>query len=210
MVASTKTTRPLTPGSTGWCTDDLKDPEIRRQWDEQRVEMVHGVIAQMPAAAAFFDHSSVVDRLFNFLRTHFEGMGVEAEFGEDVDFKLSETVMYRADGIMLLPDDLKHQLEAQRKIGEPTDSVRSILIAPTLVVESVSKGHESHDYVVKMDDYARFGAPNYWIVSQAEKSLACYRLEDGEYVLDASGKTPKVINPSAFPGLSIPLKKVFR
>lgn len=47
MVAKV-TSRSLTPGTTGWCAHDLDDPDIRRQWDANRVEMIEGVIATMP------------------------------------------------------------------------------------------------------------------------------------------------------------------
>ncbi len=207
MVARAKS-RMLVPGSTGWTVSDLDDPAIRRQWESQHVEMVHGVIAQMPAA--FFDHGHSVDRLFDLLKPYFESRGIEAEFGTEVDVVVDESVLYRADGVVLLPDDVKRQLKAQKQRGEPVDTIRSLLVTPTLLVESVSQGHESADTLVKHRDYGVFGAPNYWIINHHDKTLECYKLVRRKYVLDAKGESPMRLHPSAFDGLVIPLKKVFR
>lgn len=207
-MATQSTTRVLRPGSTGWRAADLDDPEVRRKWNEARLEMVHGVIAEMPAA--YFDHSNPIVRLFEIVGDYFELKGVEVEFGTDVDLIVDESTVYRADGVMLLPDDVERQLAAQREHGEADDMLYSLRIAPPLVIESASKGHELHDRVTKRDDYARFGVPNYWILSQREKSLECYVIDEAGYKLELSDRSPAAVTPSAFPGLTIPLDKVFR
>jgi len=52
-----------------------------------------------------------------------------------------------------------------------------ILVPPTLVIESVSPGHEAHDRQTKKRWYAEFGVPSYWVLDAFARSLECYRLE---------------------------------
>lgn len=200
--------RELKPGSSGWTTDDLDRPEYQTQWETQHVELVHGVIAEMPPA--LFDHGRPSAVLCRLLDNYFEDRGIEAYSAtNEIDVQVSDTTRYRADVVVMTAGDLATQRErqAQRKPGDPRIGV--LLVPPTLVIESVSEGHEAHDYRVKRDDYARFGVPNYWIVDYTQRSLTCLRLQDKDYVEDAVGRVHEEVEPSVYPGLVIPLRKVF-
>ena len=84
-----------------------------------------------------------------------------------------------------------------------------LTIPPTLVIESVSRGHEAHDRETKRRRYAEFGVPHYWIVDADARSLDCLRLDGGVYVDAGVGRGDDVIRPAAFDGLSIPLAEVW-
>lgn len=206
-MSTAATTRTLTPGSTGWMAEDLNDPAIRRQWDDAHVELVHGVIAAMPAA--YFDHSYPVTALMDLVRSHERERGRRVFTASDVDIVIDETTVYRADGVIATHDDLDRQREVQRQRGEESPRIGSFRVPPFVVIESVSRGHESQDWQVKRDDYAKLGVPNYWIISYAKGSLTCLRLEDGEYVTDAAGEENDTISPSAFDELSVNVKDLF-
>jgi Uma2 family endonuclease len=90
----------------------------------------------------------------------------------------------------------------QRKLGR-------IRVAPKLVIESVSLGHERHDRLTKRRIYAGFGIPNYWIVDAVRRSLECLVLDGETYRTDASGKGEDHVQLPAFPGLTIALKDVW-
>jgi Uma2 family endonuclease len=77
------------------------------------------------------------------------------------------------------------------------------------VIESVSPGHESHDAELKVQWYAEFGIPNYWIVDAFAQTVVCYCLADGQYVADCQGKNSDVIKPSAFSPMAIPLTSLW-
>jgi Uma2 family endonuclease len=82
-------------------------------------------------------------------------------------------------------------------------------VAPTLVIENVSKGHESEDRIVKRRFYAEAGIPNYWILDVYEKTLECLALAKGAYTLDQIGRGKGKVAPKCFPGLTIELSKVW-
>ena len=49
---------------------------------------------------------------------------------------------------------------------------------PTLIVEVVSPSSSSHDYITKLDLYARAGVQEYWIVNPMNKNSICYRFKN--------------------------------
>jgi len=84
-----------------------------------------------------------------------------------------------------------------------------LTLPPTLVIESVSQGHEDHDEVTKRRWYAGFGIPHYWIVDGFARKLDCLRLNGSAYDLQAAGTQNDIVEPPAFPGLKIPLREVW-
>lgn len=52
---------------------------------------------------------------------------------------------------------------------------------PDLVVEVLST-NRADDLVIKMQKYARYGAPRYWVVDPAVRSILASELRDGLYV----------------------------
>src|SRR4029077_603034 len=85
-----------------------------------------------------------------------------------------------------------------------------LLVPPTLIIESVSPGHELHDERTKMRWYAEFGVPNYWIVDAFARTLKCFVLDQSAYRLDMSGTDQAEVNPSCFPGLGIPFGRLWK
>lgn len=57
--------------------------------------------------------------------------------------------------------------------------------APDLVVEVVSRGNASHDYITKLAKYKQIGVREYWIVDSSQKKVSLVNYEDagksGEY-----------------------------
>lgn len=208
MIAKAETVRELKPGSTGWTCEDLDAPGVREQWEREHVELVHGVIAEMPAM--HFTHGSPLAKLAQMLGNHFDENGIDAEVGiGEVDLQVARDVRYRVDGLVLTAADKVRQERRQAQLRPGEHPLGVIVVPPTVVIESISLGHEKHDRVTKPADYARFGVPHYWIVDAYQRSMQCLVLQDGAYVEDVAGAGEDVLRPSAFPGLALPLKKVF-
>jgi hypothetical protein len=208
MIAKADTIRELKPGSNGWTCEDLDAPGVREQWEREHVELVHGVIAEIPAL--HFAHGQPLAKLAYLLTLHFEENAVDAEVGVgEVDLQVAPDTRCRVDGLVLTAADKLRQerRQAQLRPGEHPPGV--IVVPPSVVIESISLGHEKHDRVTKFADYARFGVPNYWIVDAYKRSIQCMVLQGGQYVEDVAGVGEDVLRPSAFPGLTLPLKKVF-
>ena len=51
-----------------------------------------------------------------------------------------------------------------------------------LVMEVVSPDDRARDQVVKKDEYARAGIPEYWLVDPLTEQMTVFRLGEGEYV----------------------------
>ena len=113
------------------------------------------------------------------------------------------------DMTYMTPEDKARQADAARAAGRADLRRARLYVPPTLVIESVSPGHEQHDERTKRRWYAEFGVPNYWILNAFDRTLRCLVLQTGAYRDDAVGRDADEVKPSAFPGLVIPLMKVW-
>jgi Uma2 family endonuclease len=73
-----------------------------------------------------------------------------------------------------------------------------------LVVEIVGGADDrARDYVVKRDDYARAGIPEYWIVDPDQESILVLTFQAGKYVEAGSFTRGATITSPSFPGLQM-------
>jgi Uma2 family endonuclease len=189
----------------GWTAHDLDDPEIEREWVKGAYEIVEGVLTQMPPA--YFAEGKALFRLMHRITMH---VGDAAgNFALQVEIIINETMLARADTAFLTPLDEVRQAKAALAAGRPDPARTRILIPPTLVIESVSPGHELHDHRTKRRWYAEFGIPNYWILDVFNRSLECLVLQDQTYRQDALGRNEDHLRSSLFPKLAIDLRELW-
>jgi len=118
----------------------------------------------------------------------------------------------RVDAVYLSPSDRETQKRMNALHGRGTRKrlkYGRILVPPTLVIESLSRGHEDHDRVTKRAWYAEMKVPNYWLLNYFDKSLECLVLEGQDYRVDATGRGEDEVSPGFLPSLKIPLAKVW-
>ena len=81
-------------------------------------------------------------------------------------------------------------MEDRNTIVEPDISVicdedkltdRGCTGAPDWIIEIVSQGNPRHDYVLKLNLYAKAGVREYWIVDPAKESVWVYYFEESEF-----------------------------
>ena len=77
-----------------------------------------------------------------------------------------------------------------------------------LVIEVISKSETKRRKHEKLDDYARIGVPEAWLVSPEAEDVAIYQLADGKLALS------KIVNdgdlqPTQFPSVSIPVAELW-
>jgi len=209
MVTHAETTRTLVPGSSGWTCADLDRPPFDHAWEGGHYELIHGVIAQMPPMQ--FTHGQPLSVLAQLLRNYFDQRQIKASVGiGEVDLQVSSNTRYRVDGLVLMPDDMIRQERVQAQLRPGTHPFGVIVVPPTVVIESISLGHEANDQIEKFRDYAAFGVPNYWIVNAYEKTFRGWRLIDGRYEPEFNAKgDDATVKPAVYPGLEMPLNKVF-
>jgi Uma2 family endonuclease len=198
----------LEPGTSGWTASDLDDPRIAEQWDRGRFEIINGVLKKMPPAN--FDHGAVAFELLALLRDHLRGRGLASRFSFEVDLVVDEDDVLRVDGMLIMEQEVAAQKTVLVQQSRDPGMLGRIRVAPRLVIESVSPGHERHDRLTKRAIYARFGIPNYWIVDAMRRSLECLVLHGNDYREDTSGRDSDVVRPTAFDGLEIPLDQLWR
>lgn len=207
MTTAMASSRPFVPGTTGWTADDLTDPEIERHWVEGRYEIVEGVLAQMPPA--YFTGGESLFKLMICIREHLLKGGRRWRCSTEVDMILRPRRVAVADAVFMTPEDDRRQASAARSIRKAPHGQARIVVPPTLVIESVSAGHEDHDRVTKREWYAEAGIPNYWLLDAEERSLECLVLEGAAYRTDVLGRNNDGIRPLLFPGLVILLADIW-
>jgi Uma2 family endonuclease len=196
------------PGSTGWCADDLDDPVIDAFWNQRRYEIVEGVLTLMPPA--MFDGGVALFNLLYLLRQHIDKHRLGGRIATEADIILDQVRVPVADAVWLTDDDERKQKDAHAKRGRrPELKYGRIVVPPTLIIESISQGHERHDRDVKRRWYAEAHIPNYWLLDAQQRTLDCLVLDGPDYRPDQSGRDDAELRPSLFPGLVIPLGQLW-
>jgi Uma2 family endonuclease len=192
-------------GTTGWNAADLDDPHIEAKWAQGRYEIVEGVLTRIPAA--YYDSGLALKRLIRIVDTAIAKTDPDGEAVTEVDLIVGPMRVPVVDAIYLSPSDRAAQRSAYAKVPNrrPRMKYGRILVPPTLIIESVSPGHEAHDRVTKRAWYAQMKVPHYWLLTAQERSLECLVLAGPDYRADAAGTENDVVRPSLFPGLVIPL-----
>lgn len=207
MPRTVTKTRPFIPGTTGWSASDLDDPEIEQEWWRGRYEIIEGVLTTVPPA--FFTGQAALTNLIFLTRHYLKLTELPSSFAQGIDIVLEEMRVVRADGVYLSPEDKRRQVQAARQAGRNQPDRTRILVPPTLIIESISPGHEQHDEGTKRKWYAEFAVPNYWLLNAFERSLRCLALRGREYEVVASGQNDEIVHPPLFPGLAVPLSEVW-
>jgi Uma2 family endonuclease len=192
-------------GTSGWSATNLNDSSFRAHWDIGHYEIVEGVLTIM--APAVFAGGESLGNLEFILRLYLAQKKIEARFSTEVELILDEMRVYRADLAVILPAEA-HRIESV-STADAGWRDQPLRFPPSLIIESVSRGHERHDRVTKRRHYAEFGVPNYWILDAFEKSLECLVLKNSQYEQNAFGQGDAEIRPSLFPELVVPLKNVW-
>lgn len=201
MSLDTVESRKLEPGTSGWTASDLDDPAIAAQWDAGQFEIINGVLKTMPAAD--FSHGEAVIELLTTTRDHLRRQGHRARISTEVDLIVSEDDVLRVDGMLITDREEAEQQRVLVQLKRPAGRLGRIRVAPALVIESVSAGHERHDRLTKSRLSAGFGIPNYWLVDTMRQTLDCMALDGEAYREDVRGRVHDVLRPTAFPGLEI-------
>lgn len=80
---------------------------------------------------------------------------------------------------------------------------------PTLIVEVVSPSNSSHDYITKLDLYAKAGVEEYWIINPMNKNAICYTFKNNMPSKVDGYHHFETIRSEVFENLSISIKELF-
>ena len=163
--------------------------------DGKRYELIGGVLHVPPAPS--WEHQFSAFALARILADH-----VDAHRLGRVGIAPFET--FFSEGDVVQPDILFIQNDHLARL-----SSRRLTGSPTLVVEVLSPSNRSYDLRKKRAVYAAHGVPYYWTRDPLARWLDEYELRDGVYVLLRRWRGDEICEPALFPGLQIPLAKLW-
>jgi Uma2 family endonuclease len=162
--------------------------------DGQTYQIIDGEVYVTPAPSPF--HQRASKRLQRQLEAYFEDTGRGEVFNAPIDLILSTHDVMQPDLVV---------------VSDPASVTRRAIEAPPmLVVEVLSPSSERMDRQIKARRLAAFGVPHYWVLDPEERTLECYELEAGVYVLRASGAGEASVTAPGLEGLTIALAAIWR
>jgi Uma2 family endonuclease len=175
----------------------LTRTDFERLPDEGRWEVVGGRAILAPPSEA--QHQKICDRLNRLLSVRLEPFGAFVVSTLSVFIprqpKSYSEVQSRVPDVIVSGREPERYFEA----GQPPEWVIEVLSTPRGNVERTEK----------VDDYARAGIGEYWIVDPSKRAIEIYRLEaGGEYA------APEIVlqgplRLSAFPGVEIDISEIW-
>ena len=86
---------------------------------------------------------------------------------------------------------------------------RGAICAPWLVIEILSPSSRKLDVGAKREVYARCGSRELWLIEPEKREVAIYHLSENAELPAKVAHENEVLTTPLFPGLNIPLAKVF-
>jgi Uma2 family endonuclease len=163
--------------------------------DGRRYELYDGEICVVPAPILLHQvvQYALAEELRRICRQH-GGFAV----GSPIDVVFSEHDVLQPDVVYFRPARM-HLLDLDSAIRH----------APDLCVEILSPSTEATDRGRKMQMFARYGVPEYWIVDPVHQTIEVHRLERGGYVLAQCASGDEEITSAVLPGAALRAGRIF-
>jgi Uma2 family endonuclease len=157
--------------------------------DGRRYELHEGELSVTPSPGT--RHQATLLNLAVILRAHVRTVALGEVFLAPLDCILAQTTVVQPDIVFV--DTSRRSVISERGIEG----------APTLAVEVISPSTGSIDRRRKLQLYARYGVPYYWIVDPPARTIEAQALAHGQYRAAGvlSGTTPASLPP--FEGLTL-------
>lgn len=168
----------------------------------ERVELIKGKIFKMSPAPSSV-HQEIVGNIFLKLGNFLEKQSCKVYISPfDVRFP-KESHNDKAVFTVLQPDICvicdRSKIDARGCIG-----------APDIVVEVLSPGNTKTELLHKYRVYEEFGVKEYWVVSQGDKSILIYTLDEmGKFQPSKIFTLSEKITSTVLPGFELALDDVF-
>lgn len=132
--------------------------------DGQRAELIEGQIYYM--APPSWEHQKLSGKLFQIIANYIDGMNGECE------------VLAAPFAVFLNEDDINY-VEPDLSVICDTSKLddKGCHGAPDWIIEIVSPGSKSRDYMTKLFKYRAAGVREYWIVDPMKQMISVYNFE---------------------------------
>jgi Uma2 family endonuclease len=166
---------------------------------EGRFELVNGRLEELVAPKP--RHSWTGGRIFSCLDPYLERSDPQGYWGVELDIPTIPFYGRRPDFAYYSAADAARGLDLEH------DRVMSV---PTLVVEVVSPEDRNRDTVTKRSEYAQAGIAHYWILDPGTRKALTLELRRDRYEVTGEFSGEQILITNLFPGLEIPLFRLFR
>ncbi len=163
--------------------------------DGKRYELLEGELVVSPAPT--LKHQKITGRTYAFL-LRAEDAGYGEAYVAPVYVVFDDEEVTEPDAIFI----------RRERLGIATPS--EVRGAPDLVVEVLSPSTRRRDLRVKMQIYARFGVPFYWVADPDAETVQSYELTPQGYVAQALLRAGDTLACPLFPGITVDVAQLFR
>ena len=163
--------------------------------DGHRYELYDGEVFVVPAP---LPRHQVVQLLIAEMLRHFAAEHGGFAVASPIDIVFSDYDVLQPD-VVFFSSARAHLVDLDRVIRSP----------PDLCVEVISPSTQDRDRGRKMQMFARFGVPEYWIVDPRLRRIEVYRLEREAYALLVDVSDEGVVESSTIAGLVFSLARLF-
>ena len=153
--------------------------EYESIYQENRIEVIDGTIYDMASPSQL--HQEILTEILIEIRDALRKKNSKCKvFPAPFDVKLSDSPLTIVQPDILVVCD-SSKLDGKRVNG-----------APDFVIEIVSQGTASRDYLQKLNLYAAAKVKEYWIINPVERNVITYWMEDGSMIVHAYSFNDKV------------------
>jgi Uma2 family endonuclease len=170
-------------------TDLVQHPE-----DGRRYEIYDGEVFVVPSPLPL--HQIVADNIYLLLREYANVHGGVA-ITAPLDIAFTEYDVVQPD-VVFFSEPRRHLVRLREVIRH----------APDLVVEVLSSSTESTDRGRKLQTFARFGVPEYWIVDPTAPSIEVLLLKGADYQLQSQATIGQTLVSATLPELRLPIDRI--
>lgn len=163
--------------------------------DGKRYELIGGEVFMSPSPSE--KHQRALAELYLSMASHVKEKKLGRVYFTPFDVVFSEKTALRPDLIFV----------SSARVG--IIGPEYIIGAPDLVVEILSPNRPSYDRVTKLEQYALYGVPEYWIIDPGEEKAETYRLVGKSYELMGALADVDALRTPLLPGWELPVCNLF-
>ena len=171
-----------------------KDLDDLPEDDRFRYEVIDGELYVAPFP--FITHQRVVTQLLLVIGAYLEAHPIGEVFTSNTKVVLDENTGVGPDLVYIS----RERLADLKKDG---------FYGPPDLMVDVTSSKPNLDRVLKHRKYARSGVPHYWIIAPEARTVEAFVLKSRRYKRVALVKDSETFSPALFPGLAIPLARLW-
>lgn len=169
--------------------------------DDRRYELLGGELYVSPSPS--MQHQRLVRDLLVEIHSYLSATGAGEVLPSPLGVRLSRRDVVEPDLLVLAAGSIPAAAAVATGERPFVDG------APALVVEVLSPGTARRDLGVKRALYERSGVGEYWIVDPLGEKIDVYALVEGIFCWRGTFERGDELRSATFPGLVIPLERVF-